>query len=229
MKMNAILEQMKNGLIVSCQARPGNPLRGASHMAAIAKAAELGGAVGIRADGPDDISLIRQTTSLPIIGIYKTEPSPSVPYITPNFEHAEVLAKLGVEIIALDATLRPRSDGTEPGDLIRRIRNELGVLVMADIATYEEGMNAAKAGADLVATTLSGYTDYTEFTEGPDFELIRRLANDSGAPVIAEGRFLTPEHLIQGFEMGAHAIVVGKAITNVTFITKRFVDAIQKK
>ena len=103
------------------------------------------------------------------------------------------------------------------------------MLVMADIATYEEGMNAAKAGADLVATTLSGYTDYTQFTEGPDFELIRRLANDSGAPVIAEGRFLTPEHLAEGFRMGAHAIVVGKAITNVTFITKRFVDAIQKK
>ena len=227
--MNEILEKLKGGLIVSCQARPGNPLRGASHMAAMAKAAELGGAVGIRADGPEDIALIRETTSLPVIGIYKTTPSPTVPYITPDFEHADILAKLGVEIIAMDATLRPRPDGTEPADLIRRIKDEMGILVMADIATYEEGISAARAGADLVATTLSGYTDYTPFIEDPDYELIQRLADHSGVPVIAEGRFVTPDQLLEGFRRGAHAIVVGKAITNVTFITKRMVDAIQQK
>ena len=215
---------MKNGLIVSCQARPGNPLRGASHMAAMAKAAELGGAVGIRADGVEDISAIRQMTRLPVIGIYKTEPSPSIPYITPDFSHAERLAALGVEIIAVDATLRERPDGKTAAELIRRIKNELGVPVMADIATFKEGAAAAEAGADIVATTLSGYTTYTESGPGPDLALVRQLHDGLDVPVFAEGRYLTPAHLAAGFEAGAHAIVVGKMITNVTFITNYFIE-----
>jgi len=117
--MNKIIESIKNGLIVSCQARPGNPLRGSIYMAAMAEAAQLGGAVAIRADGPDDISEIKKRTDIPVIGIYKTEPSPEIPYITPDFEHAEAIAKLGVEIIALDATNRPRPDGTDVAKLIK--------------------------------------------------------------------------------------------------------------
>ena len=226
--MNKIIEGLKDGLIVSCQARPGNPLRGASHMAAMAKAAELGGAVGIRADGVDDITAIKELTDLPIIGIYKTEPSPVFPYITPEFKHAEILAGLGVEIIAVDATLRERTDGKTAAELIRRIKGELGVPVMADIATLEEGIRAAEAGADIVATTLSGYTTYTEFTPGPDLELVRRVHSSVDVPVIAEGRYLTPEHLVEGYRAGAHAIVVGKIITNVTFITKRFIDEVNR-
>ena len=226
--MNAVIENLKNGLIVSCQARPGNPLRGASHMAAMAKAAELGGAAGIRADGVEDITAIKKLSSLPVIGIFKTEPSPSVPYITPDYAHAKILAELGVEIIALDATLRARPDGGTSAELIRRVKGELGVPVMADISTFEEGMEAAKAGADIVATTLSGYTSYTELTPGPDLELVRRLCGSLDVPVIAEGRFLTPEHLAAGFEAGAHAIVVGKIITNVTFITRRFIDEVER-
>lgn len=225
--MNDVIQKLKGGLIVSCQARPGNPLRGPESMAAMAKAAELGGAVGIRADGPRDIPRIRMMTDLPILGIYKTEPSPTVPYITPDFAHAKALASFGVEIIAVDATLRPRPDGTEPGALIRRIREELGIPVMADVATYAEGMAAAEAGAELVATTLSGYTDYTTFTDEPDYALVSELARDAGVPVIAEGRFLSPERVIEAFRRGAYAVVVGKAITNVTFITRRFVDAIR--
>lgn len=226
--MNKIIEGLKDGLVVSCQARPGNPLRGASHMAAMAKAAELGGAVGIRADGVEDITAIKALTDLPIIGIFKTEPSPTLPYITPDFEHAKILADLGVDIIAVDATLREREDGKTAAELIRRIKNELGVPVMADIATFEEGVEAAKAGAEIIATTLSGYTTYTEFTPGPDLELVRRLHNSIDVPIIGEGRYLTPEHLVEGYKAGAHAIVVGKAITNVTFITKRFIDEINR-
>lgn len=226
--MKSVIEGLKGGLIVSCQARPGNPLRGASHMAAMAKAAELGGAVGIRADGPEDIPLIKKATSLPVIGIYKTEPSPSIPYITPDFEHAKILAEFGVEIIAVDATLRTRPDGKTAAELIKRINDEIGIPVMADIATYEEGVSAAKAGAAIVATTLSGYTENTVFTKEPDLMLVRKLCDSVTVPVIAEGRYVTPADVIKGFEAGAHAIVVGKSITNVTFITKLFTDEITR-
>ena len=205
--MNELIKNLHKGLIVSCQARPGNPLRGADHMAAMAQAAELGGAVAIRADGPSDIAEIKKRIHIPVIGIYKTQPSPEYPYITPDFEHAEAIAKLGVEIIALDATLRPRPDGTD-------LRN---------IATFEEGVAAAEAGVDLVATTLSGYTTYSPLTEGPDLELIRRLKAAIETPIIAEGRFTTPRHFADGIHAGAHAVVIGKAITNVQFTTNLFI------
>lgn len=221
--MNEIIQKLERGLIVSCQARPGNPLRGAQHMAAMALAAEMGGAVAIRADGPEDIAAIKEKIHIPVIGIYKTTPSADTPYITPDFEHARAIAELGVEIIALDATRRPRPNGVDLNTLIQRIKEELGVAVMADIATFEEGVAAAKAGVDLVATTLSGYTTYSPCTEGPDLDLIRRLKATIDTPIIAEGRFTTPQHLAAGIAAGAHAVVIGKAITNVQFSTDLFI------
>ena len=220
---NNLIDSLKRGLIVSCQARPGNPLRAPEHMAAMALAAEMGGAVAIRADGPSDIAAIKKLVHIPIIGIYKTEPSPDFPYITPGFEHAKAIADLGVEIIALDATNRPRPNGTNLNELISRIKNELGVLVMADIATFDEGVAAAKAGVDLVATTLSGYTAYSPFKEEPDLELVRKLKTNIDVPIIAEGRYNSPESLRAGIDAGAHAIVIGKSITNITFSTERFI------
>lgn len=221
--MNKIIENLKNGLIVSCQARPGNPLRGPEHMAAMALAAEMGGAVAIRADGPKDIKAIKELIKIPVIGIYKTEPSPEFPYITPDFDHAKAIADLGVEIIALDGTLRHRPNGVDVAELIQRIKNELNVLVMADIATFEEGVAAAKAGADIVATTLSGYTTYSPFMEEPDLELVKRLKAAIDVPIIAEGRYNSPESLRAGIDAGAHAVVIGKSITNITFSTQRFI------
>lgn len=221
--MNELIKKMENGLVVSCQALPGNPLRDPSHMAAMALAAELGGAVAIRANGVEDISAIKERVSIPIIGINKTERSLDTPFITPDFEHAEEIARLGVEIIALDATDRPRPNGITIKELIRRIKDELGVLVMADIATFEEGVAAAEYGADIVATTLSGYTTYSPLTKGPDLELIRRLRSTIDRPIIAEGRFTSPEDIKMGIEAGAHAVVIGKAITNVQFNTDRFI------
>ena len=220
---NNIIESLKNGLVVSCQARPGNPLRGASHMAAMAKAAELGGAVAIRADGPSDIAEIKKRVKIPVIGIYKTTPSPEIPYITPDFEHAKAIADLGVEIIAIDATNRFRPDGTDLLELIKRIKEELGCLVMADISTFEEGVAADKAGVDIVATTLSGYTTYSPFMEEPDLELVRKLKATIKAPIIAEGRYNSPALLAEGIKAGAHAVVIGKAITNITFNTQLFI------
>ncbi len=221
--MNSIIESIKNGLIVSCQARPGNPLKSPDIMAAMALAAEKGGAVAIRADGPRDISAIKRLVHIPVIGIYKTEPSPDIPYITPDFEHAKAIADLGVEIIAIDATLRHRPNGVDVAELIKRIKEELNVLIMADIATFEEGVAAAKAGADIVATTLSGYTTYSPFKDEPDLELVKKLKEAINVPIIAEGRYNSPEKLKEGIDAGAHAVVIGKSITNVTFSTERFI------
>lgn len=221
--MNNIIESIKNGLIVSCQARPGNPLRGPEHMAAMALAAEMGGAVAIRADGPKDIAAIKKLIHIPVIGIYKTEPSPDIPYITPDFKHAKAIADLGVEIIAIDATLRHRPNGVDVAELIKQIKKELNVLVMADIAIFEEGVAAAEAGADIVATTLSGYTTYSPFKEEPDLELVKRLKKAINVPIIAEGRYNSPKTLREGIDAGAHAVVIGKSITNITFSTERFI------
>ena len=221
-----IIDHIQGGLIVSCQARPGNPLKGADHMAAMAEAAEMGGAVGIRANA-EDIIEIRKRVSLPIIGIYKTERQLVYPYITPDFEHAKKVAEYGADIIAIDATNRPRKEGTDVKELIRQIHEELDLLVMADISTFEEGVAAAEAEVDLVSTTLSGYTTYSPYTETPDLELVKRLKSAISVPVIAEGRYNDPEALASAWKAGAHAVVIGSAITNVAFITERFIKQAQ--
>jgi N-acylglucosamine-6-phosphate 2-epimerase len=217
----------KGALVVSCQARADNPLHGPVHMAAMAQAAEAGGARGIRANGADDIAAIRAVTSLPIIGIAKVWDDRFPVYITPGFAQAAEIAGAGAYIIGLDATLRPR-DGEPVERLIGRIRTELGREVFADIATLEEGRAAYAAGATYVATTLSGYTEETASakTEGPDLDLLSALVAEIPAPIVAEGRFDTPELVAEAFKRGAYAVVVGTAITNPREITKKFVQAV---
>jgi len=216
----------KGALIVSCQARADNPLHGPVYMAAMAQAAEAGGARGIRANGADDIAAIRAVTALPIIGIAKVWDGRFPVYITPDFTQAAEIARAGADIIGLDATPRPR-DGEAVEHLIGRIRSELGREVFADIATLDEGRAAHAAGATYVATTLSGYTEETASgrTEGPDLELLSALVPEIPAPIVAEGRFDTPELVAEAFRRGAHAVVVGTAITNPREITRKFVRA----
>ena len=217
----------KGALVVSCQARTDNPLHGPVYMSAMAQAAEAGGARGIRANGADDIAAIRAVTALPIIGIAKVWDDRFPVYITPGFAQAEQIARAGADIIGLDATPRPR-DGDPVERLISRIRAELGREVFADIATLEEGRTAHAAGATYVATTLSGYTDETASrkTEGPDLELLSALVSEIPAPIVAEGRFDTPDLVAEAFRRGAHAVVVGTAITNPREITRKFVQAL---
>jgi putative N-acetylmannosamine-6-phosphate epimerase len=217
----------KGALVVSCQARADNPLHGPVHMAAMACAAEQGGARGIRANGADDVAAIRAVTRLPIIGIAKVWDDRFPVYITPGFAQAAEIAAAGADIIGLDATPRPR-DGEPVEQLIRRIRRELGREVFADIATLEEGRAAHAAGATYVATTLSGYTEETSSgrTEGPDLELLSALVAEIPAPIVAEGRFDTPDLVAEAFKRGAHAVVVGTAITNPREITRKFVRAV---
>ena len=214
--------RLERGLIVSCQARADNPLHGPRFMGAMALAARDGGAVGIRANGPEDIAAVR-AAGLPVIGIHKVFSDDYPVYITPDFAAAEAIVAAGAEVVALDCTPRPR-DGESPAVLVRRIREELGAEVFADISTLDEGLAAADWGATYVATTLSGYTEATRpKPAGPDLALLEGLARRLSVPVIAEGRFNTPALVRQGFEAGAHAVVVGTMITNPREITRMFI------
>lgn len=222
-----MLAKLKKGLIVSCQARPGSPLRLPEVMAAMAKAAEVGGAAGIRANGPADISAIRAVTGLPIIGILKKEYPDSEVYITPTLEDARIVAAAGADILAMDCTDRPRPDGLSVAQAIRLYQRELRLPVMADTSTLQEGLQAAEAGADLVATTLSGYTPYSRQLATPDFELVAGLAERLSLPVIAEGRIASPEAACRALETGAYAVVVGTAITAVDWVTQQYARALK--
>ncbi|MFT4043091.1 MAG: putative N-acetylmannosamine-6-phosphate 2-epimerase [Gordonia sp. (in: high G+C Gram-positive bacteria)] len=215
-----ILDRLRGGLIVSCQARADNALRGPIHMAAMALAAQRGGAVGIRAEGAADIEAIRAVVDVPIIGIRKILDGRPV-YITPDFASARDAAAAGADAIALDATLRDRPAGDQPAELISRIHDELGIPVMADIDSVTAGLAAAAAGADLIATTLSGYTTGAEPPQAPDIALVSELCAATDTPIVAEGRIRTAEDVAAAFGAGAWSVVVGTAITNPERITAR--------
>lgn len=215
-------------LVVSCQARADNPLHGPITMATMAQAAEAGGAGAIRANGPGDIRAIRASTKLPIIGLNKVFDERFPVYITPHFEAARVVAEAGADMIAVDATLRPRAGEAVDG-LIRHIIQGLAKPVLADVDSLEAALMAVANGAVAVATTLAGYTASRPATTGPDFELLRLLVEKAGAPVFAEGRFWTPEEVARAFELGAAAVVIGTAITNPRDITQRFAAAVPGK
>lgn len=218
----SVIDRIKGGLIVSCQAEEGNPFFAPDLMGRFARAAEMGGAVGIRAKLPD-IAAIKQWCALPVIGIDKVWVDGFDVFITPRFEDARRIAAAGAEIIALDCTPRPRPDGLTVEETIRRIKTELKLPVMADIATLAEAVAAEKAGADIVATTLNGYTSYSPRGEGPDWGLLEGIVRAVKVPVIEEGGVATPAEAKAALELGAWAVVVGTAITRPTEITKRFV------
>jgi putative N-acetylmannosamine-6-phosphate epimerase len=217
-------------LVVSCQAGPGNPFFSPEGMALMARAAEAGGAGAIRANGADHVAAIRAVTDLPIIGLNKLG-DPGGVFITPTFASAVGIVGAGADLIALDGTLRPRPDGQGLRHQIERIHCELGVPVLADVDSLDAGLAAREDGADLVASTLSGYTGgYTggDALAGPDVELVRSLVAQLDCPVIAESRIRTPEDVRAVFEAGAHAVVVGSAITNPMDTTSRLAGAISR-
>lgn len=225
--MKSFGEIFPRGLIVSCQAPAGDPLRGSVFMARMAVAAEAGGAVGIRANGPSDIQAIRESVALPVLGIFKVEYPDSPVYITPTFEEARQVVEAGAAAVALDATSRPRPKGERLESLIARIHEELDVPVMADVAAYEEGVRAAQLGADAVASTLSGYVGGGPPGPAPDLELVGRLAAQLAVPVVAEGRYHAPEQAAEAIAAGAYAVVVGTAITRPHIITQAFAKAVK--
>jgi N-acylglucosamine-6-phosphate 2-epimerase len=224
--LQKFITQVRGRLIVSCQALPHEPLYGSAIMARMAVAATQGGAAAIRANTPQDIAAIHAAVTLPIVGLYKVDVPGYDVYITPRLSDAVAVAEAGASVIAVDATQRPRPEYESLADYIAAIHAATGLPVMADISTFDEGMAAAAAGADIVSTTMSGYTPYSPAEPGPDLELVRRLAAVLAVPLVAEGRYHTPEQVAQALAGGATAVVVGGAITRPQEITHRFVSAI---
>ena len=226
MKKKEILESLKGQLIVSCQALPGEPLyvENSTIMPLMARAALQAGAKGIRTSGVLDVVEIKKEVKVPVIGLIKRQYEGFSQYITVTMREVDELVEAGSDIIALDCTMRDRGDGKSINDFIKEIKEKYPeVILMADISNFEEGVNAEKAGVDLVGPTLNGYTDYTLDDEAPNFNLINRLSKTLNIPVIAEGRIHTPEQAKKMLENGAYAVVVGGAITRPFEITTRFI------
>ena len=222
-----IIASMAGGLVVSCQAYPGEPLRHPETMAQMAAAVEAGGAVAVRAQGLSDVSAVKGRVSVPVVGIWK-EGDEGI-YITPTLRHARCVSAAGADVVALDGTRRERADGLGLAETIERLKREYDVVVMADCGSVDDGLFAAEAGADLIGTTLCGYTGECPKTDGPDYEVIEALVKklDGDRPVIAEGRIHTPDQACCAMNLGAHAVVVGTAITHPTSITGWFRDALR--
>ena len=218
-----MLEQIRGKLVVSCQALADEPLHSSFVMGRMALAAKEGGAAAIRAQGVGDILEIRRVTGLPVIGLIKRRQEDSPVYITPTAREVTELLATPCEMVALDATRWRRSG--EAAELMAWIHGA-GRLALADVATYEEGLEAVKAGADAVSTALAGYTEDSPLTSGPDLALVERLVAALPVPVLAEGRIASPEDLRQAMAAGAWAAVVGSAITRPQLITAEFARAL---
>lgn len=225
--MHSTIESLSGKIVVSCQALPDEPLYGSIFMTAMARAAVMGGAAGIRANGAENVAAIRAAVSVPILGINKRRVPGFDVFITPNYEDARIIVESGAHLVALDGSNGPRPGNESLCYIIERIHSELKVPVMADCSCLEDGIYAEAAGADIIATTLAGYSKHGRpAIPGPDLDLISQLAQRIKVPVIAEGRFHEPREISEAFERGVFAVVVGTAITRPSEITKRFVAAL---
>lgn len=224
----SVLDKIRGGLIVSCQALEEEPLHSSYIMSRMAYAAKEGGASGIRANTVEDITAIKQVVDLPVIGIIKEEYGDCDVYITPTMKEIDALVACGVDIIATDCTNRIRPDGKTLDEFFKEVRKKYpDQLFMADCSNYEEGIHAGEIGFDLVGTTMNGYTEYTQGVKLPNLELMKMLVEHCGRPVIAEGGIWTPEQLKAALDTGVLAAVVGTAITRPRDITRHFVAAIR--
>lgn len=224
--MNNTVSRLKNKVVVSCQAMPNEPLYVENCMAAMIKSVVKGGAGGIRVAGVRDVKNAKKISDIPVIGITKPDVIPQnfkeIVYITPTLDDVIKLIGAGADIVAFDCTQRPHK--TPLKEMIKYIHINKRI-AMADISTLEEGIEAAKLGVDIISTTLAGYTlESADSPEGPDFPLLEKLVKETNIPVVLEGRIWTPEDVDKAFSLGAHAVVIGSAITRPQLITKRFVQ-----
>ncbi|MBM7000713.1 N-acetylmannosamine-6-phosphate 2-epimerase [bacterium] len=225
--MNPIVAKLKGTLIVSCQAYMGEPLRHPETMAQMARACELGGAGAIRCQGLSDIAAIKGRVEVPVIGLWK-EGHDGV-YITPTLRHARAVVAAGADVVALDATDRPRPDGRTFEETVAALRETEETVIMADCSCIEDIRRGVACGCDIVSTTLShpGAAIDCGMADGPDIALLRQAAEEfPGFPVICEGRVHTPADAKAAHDAGAWAVVVGTAITHPTSVTSWFVQAV---
>ena len=222
-RKRAILESFKNGLIVSCQVQHDDPICTPDMHVKMAEAAVWGGAVGIRANSPEQIRDIKKAVDLPVIGLYKQWNKGTDVFITPTLEAAREVYEAGAEIIALDCT----TAGRPAYELLPIVKREFpDAMTFADVSTYEEAARAVEMGADIVGPTLYGYTEATKQIEEPNLREFARMCRDFGDEVymVMEGHIYSPEDAIKCLYLGAHAVVVGSAITRPHLTTKRFTD-----
>ena len=223
--MNAIADAIKGRLVVSCQAYPGEPMLDPNTMAQVAESAFRGGAVAIRAKGLDDLRAIKSRVDVPVIGLVKV--GDSGVYITPTLKDCVEVAETGCEIIAIDGTRRERPDGRTLAETIAEFKAQFPeVLVMADCGSAGDAAAAQEAGADLIGTTLVGYSGERPKTKGVDWEAVDDILAVADRPVIVEGRVHTPEVAAEAMKKGAWSVVVGTAITHPATITGWFAEAV---
>lgn len=220
-----VLDKLKNKVIVSVQAMPDEPLYNEDCIVAMMQSVINGGAQGLRVAGARDVRNAKKLFDVPVIGITKPDKLPEnwqeVVYITPNLDAVNQIIEAGADIIAFDGTSRSREF---PIEMIIETIHSAGKLAMADIAAFEEGLNCKELNVDIVSTTLSGYTKETlGKPDKPDFELLEKLVKDAKIPVILEGKIWEPNQVKKAFELGAHSVVIGSAITRPQLITKRFI------
>ena len=229
-KIDPKIEQLRNAMIVSCQSEGNDPFNSnPMYMGLFAKAAEMGGARGIRSEGIEKIRAIKDATKLPVIGLLKSKFADGTVCITGSFKEVELLIAAGCDIVAIDGTFRSREGYTGP-EFIREVKNSYGCLVLADIATFAEAQACEEAGADAVSTTLNGYTPETISKENaPNFEVLEEVVKNLSIPVFAEGKYNTPADAKKAMEIGAYGVIVGSAITRPRVITSWFVNAIENK
>lgn len=226
------MKEIKDSLIVSCQALENEPLHSSFIMSRMALAAKMGGAKGIRANSISDIHEIKKVVDLPIIGIIKKDyPGTSV-YITPTMKEVDDLVKEGVDIIAMDATFSKRLNNESIEEFFEKVKNKYPQqMFMADCSTVAEAIHADAIGFDFIGTTLVGYTPQSkgDKIEANDFEIMREIIKEVKHPVIGEGNLNTPLKARRALELGCYSVVVGSIITRPQVITKSFVDEIEKK
>lgn len=223
-----VIELLKNKLIVSSQAEGDSPFNSPEGVTMFAKAVVMGGAAGIRSEGIEKTKMILTNVSVPVIGLVKSKFEDGSVRITGSLKDVENLLEIGVHIIAIDGTLRKRENLSGP-EFINKIKTEFNCLVMADIATLDEALKCEKAGADIISTTLNGYTTETvnDKIKSPNFDLVKSLVQKINLPIIAEGRINSPQAAAKMIEIGAFAVVVGTAITRPQIITSWYVEAIK--
>lgn len=196
----------------------------------MARAAKQAGTPAIRTSSIRDVIAIKEETGLPVIGLIKIKYEGFESYITPTMKEVDELAAAGADVIAFDCTAQKRGDGKTIDEFIAEVRKKYpDAILMADISTYEEGINAWRLGVDMVGTTMSGYTAHSPKTDGPDYELVKRLSAEVDIPVIGEGRVHSPEQAVEMLNAGAFAVVVGGAITRPLEIAQRFIKAVEMR